>query len=265
MSRGRLRVLAVAGGGILLLGSRIAPSLEPAVLLWLSPIWLALVLGLAALGWLVARTWFGRRGALVLSVAAAGLGLGLTGIDWSGQLGTYLPCRRNWGWLPSYLPRSSPTSTLSLDLSGTRIKVCYGSPRARGRRMIGGSNVPYGRIWRTGANEPTTLRTAGPITIAGLPIGPGKVALYTIPGPETWEVVVNRSTSQWGLESEYTPAVQAQEVGRAIVPAERAEHYAERLTIRAEATSADSVHLVIGWEWVEVRVSMGVPRPSPAS
>jgi hypothetical protein len=252
----RLRGLAVVGGALALLGPRIAPRLDPGALAWLSPLWLAVVLGLAALGWRVARAWFGRLGAALGALAALALLAALTGVDWSGRVGTYLPCRRNWGRQPSYLLRASPTESLTLGLDGTRVKLCYGSPRARGRRMIGGSLVPYGRLWRTGANEPTTLRLSGPLTVGDLSIEGGKVAVYSVPGPETWEIVLNRSTSQWGLEDQYTPAIQAQELGRTVVPARRAERYVERLTFRVDQSRPDSADLVLAWEWVEVRIPL---------
>ncbi len=183
----------------------------------------------------------------------------MVGVDWGGRLGTYLPCRRNWGWLPSYTPRQSPTEALVFQLGKTRIKVCYGAPRAKGRKMLGGGAVPYGRLWRTGANEPTTIRSSGPIRVAGLMVADGKASLYTVPGPETWEVVLNRATSQWGIESEYTDSIAGQEIGRMILLAERSATFSEALSISAEVTSdTGPARLVLRWETTALRIPIEV-------
>ena len=177
------------------------------------------------------------------------------GVDWGGSLGSYLPCRRNWGWLPSYSLRQSPTESVLFQVGSTRVKVCYGSPRARGRKMIGGAAVPFGRLWRTGANEPTTIRTSGPIRVAGQLIAGGKASLYTVPGPETWEVVLNRSTAQWGIESAYDPSIAAQEIRRTVLPVETGTDYQEAFSITAEVASpAGPVWLVLRWENTTLRI-----------
>ncbi len=233
----------------------VAPRLSPAALLPISALWLggaALVVGRGVLA-------IRRSAGLLPAAIAVGLGLGgpawLFGTDWSGSAGTFLPCRRNWGWLPSYLLRSSPTQSVAATVGETRIKICYGSPRARGRKMIGGPAVPFGRLWRTGANEPTTIRFDGPIEIAGLPAKPGKLALYTVPGPETWEIVLNRSTGQWGIEAAYS-GVASEEFGRAIVVSGRNE-FREALTITIAPTPrSDSADVVIRWESTEVRIPL---------
>jgi len=89
--------------------------------------------------------------------------------------------------------------------------------------MIGGEAVPYGRVWRTGANEPTMIHTTGHLVIAGIHVDAGTYALYTVPGEREWEVIVNRSHRQWGHESTYTDSVRVQEVGRGRVPTQRVE------------------------------------------
>lgn len=179
----------------------------------------------------------------------------MVGIDWGGRLGTYLPCRRNLGWMPSWLPRASPLRSVSTELGSVRIKLCYGSPSVRGRRLIGGAQVPFGRLWRTGANEPTILRLSGPISIAGIVVNAPKVAIYSVPGPETWEIIVNRATSQWGLESEYSPVVASQEIGRSIVPSEAISPPVEELEFAFEPGRAPAqADLVLSWESTRVRI-----------
>jgi hypothetical protein len=117
--------------------------------------------------------------------------------------------------------------------------------------MIGGKYVPYGRLWRTGANEPTILITPIPLSVAGIAIPSGRVSLYSIPGPESWEIVVNRATSQWGLESEYSEAVRAQELGHAIVPSTTSADPVERFAI-----TADRGGFLLAWESTRVRIPL---------
>jgi hypothetical protein len=119
--------------------------------------------------------------------------------------------------------------------------------------MLGGKDVPYGKIWRTGANEPTIFFNPIPLTVAGLRVGPGVYSLYTVPGAKEWEIIVNRSTSQWGKEDQYTAAVRAQEVGRAKVKSEPVATPIETFTIRAEPAGQDA-NLILEWEKARVKV-----------
>jgi hypothetical protein len=113
--------------------------------------------------------------------------------------------------------RKSPLDSLTFQVGGQPVKVCYGRPSSRGRVMLGGKDVPYGKVWRTGANEPTVFFTSIPLNVAGIQVPAGMHSLYTVPGRSEWEIIVNRSTSQWGREDQYTDQVKAQELGRAKV------------------------------------------------
>ncbi|HEX2451182.1 MAG TPA: DUF2911 domain-containing protein [Gemmatimonadales bacterium] len=153
--------------------------------------------------------------------------------------------------------RKSPLDSLSFTVGGKVAKVCYGRPSLRGRQMLGGDAVPFGKIWRTGANEPTMIHTTGPITLAGIKVPAGSYSLYTVPGKTEWEVVVNRSITQWGEESNYTDAVKKQELGRAKVKPESVSTPVEQFTIRAEPASGDAKALVLEWEKTRVRIPVG--------
>ncbi len=151
--------------------------------------------------------------------------------------------------------RASPYDSTRFTLDGGDVLVCYGRPSARGRTMLGGENVPYGRLWRTGANEPTILHVSVPASVAGVAVEPGSYSLYTIPGETEWTVIVNRAIDQWGHESSYTPEVEAQEVGRGTVAAERVEEAVEQFTIRAEPAEGGATLLL---EWEHTRVPIPV-------
>jgi hypothetical protein len=148
--------------------------------------------------------------------------------------------------------RKSPLDSLSFKVGTADVKLCYGRPSARGRTMLGGEAVPFDKLWRTGANEPTMIHTTGPLVIAGVAVPAGSYSLYTIPGAKEWHVIVNRSITQWGEEHGYTDAVKAQEVGHGIVPSGATAAPVETFTIRSEAGAAGAVNLVVEWEKTRV-------------
>jgi hypothetical protein len=149
--------------------------------------------------------------------------------------------------------RASPYDSTAVTLGDTRALVCYGRPSMRGRTIFGGL-VPYGELWRTGANEPTIIHLPFAASIAGVDVEPGSYSLYTEPGEQQWTVIVNSSTSQWGIENQYNDAVRAHEVGRATVPAERVDAPVEMFTIRAEPREQDAADLLLEWENTRVRI-----------
>lgn len=119
--------------------------------------------------------------------------------------------------------------------------------------MIGGNAVPFGEIWRTGADETTKIRSTIALSIAGIDVEVGTYALYTVPGESEWQIIVNRAWQQWGRENYYSDEVRAQEVGRATVPVERVEDHIETFTIRTEPAN-DGVYLIMEWEHTRVRI-----------
>lgn len=145
--------------------------------------------------------------------------------------------------------RKSPLDSLSFKVGASEVKVCYGRPSARGRTMIGGENVPFGKLWRTGANEPTMIHTSGPLVLAGVKVAAGSYSLYSVPGEKSWEIIVNRSVTQWGEESNYTDKVKAQEVGHGTVPVTPTKAPVETFTITAEPAA-----LVLEWEKTRVAI-----------
>lgn len=147
--------------------------------------------------------------------------------------------------------RKSPLDSLTFTVARRPIKLCYGRPSSRGRVMLGGTAVPYGKLWRTGANEPTIFFTPVAIKVAGILVPAGTYSLYTVPDRNEWEVIVNRSTTQWGEESNYTPAIQAQEVGRAKVKTEPVKQPIETFTIRS-ARDGRGATLILEWETTRV-------------
>jgi hypothetical protein len=149
--------------------------------------------------------------------------------------------------------RASPFDSTRIDVGGRFAQVCYSRPSAKGRVIFGGL-LPYGKLWRTGANEPTIIHIQFPAEIAGMRVEPGSYSIYTIPTDKDWTVIVNRAVSQWGHESLYKPDIQAQEVGRAQVPSEHLDDHVETFVIRTAPRGTDAVDLVLEWERTRVRI-----------
>ena len=154
----------------------------------------------------------------------------------------------------SLAKRASPLDSLSFTVGSATVKVCYGRPSLRGRQMIGGTHVPFGKLWRTGANEPTTIHTTAPIMVAGIRIPAGATSLYTVPGTSSWDVVLNSSTEQWGDEGSYDK-VKATEIGRAKVAAGHLGTPVEQFTIRQESKGSITALIL---EWETTRISLPI-------
>lgn len=155
----------------------------------------------------------------------------------------------------SLAKRASPLDSVSFLVGGTRVKICYSRPSARGRTMIGGASVPLGKLWRTGANEPTMIHTSGPITLAGVTLDAGTYAIYTVPDLVEWTVIFNRSTTQWGDEGSYSESIKKQEVGRGKAPVSALPQHVEQFTIRPEVKGSWGA-LLLEWENTRVTAAM---------
>ncbi len=96
--------------------------------------------------------------------------------------------------------RPSPPAQAKWDLGGGKaISIDYSSPRAKGRKIYG-ELVPLGQVWRTGANEATTLVTPVDLTIGGTAVPAGTYTIFTIPNKDKWTLVISKKTGEWGTD-----------------------------------------------------------------
>lgn len=98
---------------------------------------------------------------------------------------------------PIQFPAASPACTLKQRVGLTDITVVYSRPGVKGRQIFGGI-VPYGMVWRTGANQATKLTFSTPVKLEGHEIPAGTYALFTIPGKDQWTIIINKNANQWG-------------------------------------------------------------------
>lgn len=96
-------------------------------------------------------------------------------------------------------PRQSPKMIATGKIREANVAITYGSPSVKGRK-IWGELVPYGKVWRAGANEATQIETDKDLVVEGKKLVAGKYSLYTIPGEKEWQIIFNSQTGQWGIE-----------------------------------------------------------------
>ena len=143
--------------------------------------------------------------------------------------------------------RQSPKAEVKATLNGgQKVEMYYSSPSVRGR-VIWGELVPYGQIWRTGADEASTFETDKEVMIDGKKLAAGKYSLFTIPGEKEWTFIFNKDWKQWGAFSYDT----SKDVLRVSVPAYKSPVFNEKLIIDI----SDNL-LSVRWENVNVNVPL---------
>ncbi len=150
------------------------------------------------------------------------------------------------------MPQPSPTQTIIQDFGMGKMELTYSRPSLKGRTVFGEGSMlaPLGQMWRTGANSATTLKINDPIAISGNKIDTGAYVLYTIPGKETWEVVINRGTTNWGVNN----YKKEDDVARFKVKAEKMNHSAETFTMQFANLKNESCELHLMWGNTMVRL-----------
>lgn len=96
-------------------------------------------------------------------------------------------------------PMASPPAETSQTVDGKKVSIHYNAPSMKGRKIFGGL-VPYDKVWRTGANPATTLKTEANLKIGTATVPAGTYTLYTLPSSGTWKLIINKQTGQWGTE-----------------------------------------------------------------
>ena len=141
-------------------------------------------------------------------------------------------------------PQASPKATVFQTVGLTDIEIVYCRPAARGRAVFG-NLVPFGKVWRTGANENTTISFSEDVVIDGKTLPKGKYALYTIPKIESWEVIFYSTTNNWGNPEVWN---EANVVLRTTVKEDALQKPVESFTIGIGNLTADSATLDMAWE-----------------
>jgi hypothetical protein len=151
----------------------------------------------------------------------------------------------------------SPEGTADYVDGNTKIHVFYNRPFKKGRDIFGGL-VPYNKTWRTGANEATQFVTNVDLKFGDKELKAGKYSLWTVPGEQTWQVILNKEIPMWGVnfkgEANRDPANDAVVVE---VPSVKHDKEFEQFTISIEK-AGDSIELIFFWDTTLVAVPFTV-------
>jgi hypothetical protein len=131
----------------------------------------------------------------------------------------------------------SPPAKAEATIAGKKVTIDYSAPSVRGRKIYG-DLVPYGQVWRTGANAATTLKTEADLLIGATKVPAGTYTLYTVPDQNGWKLIINKQTGQWGTDYD-----QAQDLGRVEMQTEKLNAPVETFKI-----SIANGKLTIDWE-----------------
>ncbi len=143
--------------------------------------------------------------------------------------------------------RSSPNAVVGQTIGTTEVTITYGRPSVRDR-VIFGELVPFDTIWRTGANEATTITFSRDVTIEGKPLAAGTYGLFTIPRDNgEWTIIFNNVAAQWGARR-YDPG---EDVLRVNVTADKAPHM-EQMMFFFDDVEGSSGNAVLRWKDVRV-------------
>jgi hypothetical protein len=154
---------------------------------------------------------------------------------------------------------ASPEATVAFEKGDLKINVFYNSPSKKGRKIFGGL-VPYNTVWRTGANEATIFETNRDLSIQGKILKAGKYSLWTIPGEQSWQILFNTETGQWGIDFNGVPNRNADDdVITAEVPSLRQEKIIEKFTISVEKAE-EELQLVLMWDTTIVSLPMTIAQ-----
>jgi hypothetical protein len=144
--------------------------------------------------------------------------------------------------------RPSPPGTAEVSLKGKTITIDYSRPSMRGRKIMG-ELVPYDKVWRTGANEATTLTTPVDLNIGGTKVPAGKYTLWTLPSAGTWKLIINKQTGQWGTNYD-----EKQDFARIDMQKSELSAPVEQFTISFDKKGEDTADLVMKWEKTSVSI-----------
>ncbi|WP_439582112.1 DUF2911 domain-containing protein [Dyadobacter bucti] len=152
-----------------------------------------------------------------------------------------------------YTKSFSPEAVAETSNNGVNVKVNYSKPGKKGRHIFGREQdkalLPYGKVWRTGANEATVIEIGQGVSIAGKPVEAGSYSLYSIPDQGSWKIILNSDVGQWGTEYNDGKNVLTVEVPIRVKPSVQ-----ELFTIYFEDIPNGS-NMILSWDQTEAIVS----------
>jgi hypothetical protein len=145
-------------------------------------------------------------------------------------------------------PQPSPGQTLRQDFGISSIELNYSRPGMKGRKIFG-DLVPYGKVWRTGANSATRIKFSDDVTIGGQTLKAGEYAIYTVPNEKEWEIIINKGSANWGTDYK-----QEDDILRVKATSVKLDWPVETFTMQFSNVKSNSTDLQIMWDKTLVSV-----------
>ncbi|BDD05326.1 DUF2911 domain-containing protein [Aureibacter tunicatorum] len=151
------------------------------------------------------------------------------------------------------LPQPSPSSTVINTVGLTKVEISYSRPGVKGRDVFG-DLVPYGEVWRTGANKATSVTFSSAVTVGGKEVPAGTYALFSIPGKNSWKLILNSNPEQWG-SGRYDASLNVAEVD--VKPEKHT--FVETMQIEVADITDNAAAIQIAWGDVSVKLPFEAP------
>ncbi|MFS4456265.1 DUF2911 domain-containing protein [Maribacter sp. 2304DJ31-5] len=160
-------------------------------------------------------------------------------------------------YLQKQTKKHSPEKTATYNYDGAELSVHYSGPFKKNRTIFG-ALVPYGKVWRTGANEPTTFTTSETIKIIDKDLPAGTYSLWTIPNKESWKVIFNTEIPDWGVTllsgGKETTRDSNKDIVQVEVPVKRMNKEVEQFTIAFE--NNEQIYLSLFWDTSKINIPL---------
>lgn len=153
------------------------------------------------------------------------------------------------------IPAASPRATVEQQFSMSKITVDYGRPGVKGRKVFG-DLVPYGKVWRAGANSSTKIEFRQSINFGGVVVPAGKYGLYILPNEKDWKIILNSDSQSWG-----TAYDASKDLYSVVVPVQKIADRQEFFEIALQPVDDNAVDLVFKWDNVKAVVPMKTENP----
>ena len=158
------------------------------------------------------------------------------------------------------LPAASPRQKVEQQFSMSKITVDYGRPGVKGRKIFG-DLVPFGKVWRLGANSSTKITFEQSVNFGGKSVSAGTYGLFVIPTEKEWKVILNKDSQQWGAYT-FDEKLNVVDV---TVPVQKLAEKQEWFVIELNPVDENAVNLVMKWDFTKVELPLKIGKPETVS
>ena len=158
------------------------------------------------------------------------------------------------------LPAASPRQKVEQQFSMSKITVDYGRPGVKGRKIFG-DLVPFGKVWRLGANSSTKITFEQSVNFGGKSVSAGTYGLFVIPTEKEWKVILNKDSQQWGAYT-FDEKLNVVDV---TVPVQKLAEKQEWFEIELNPVDDNAVNLVMKWDFTKVELPLKIGKPETVS